>query len=56
LGHVISEEGIVVDIEKIKYIEGWPIPRNDLEVISFMGLARYYRRFIEGFSNKWCDI
>jgi hypothetical protein len=51
LRHIISEEGIVVDLEKIKAIRGWPTPKCVLEVISFMGLAGYYRRFIEGFSK-----
>jgi hypothetical protein len=51
LGHIISEEGIVVYPEKIKAIEGWPTPRNVIEVRSFMGLACYYRIFFEGFSN-----
>jgi hypothetical protein len=41
LGHIISEEGISVDPEKIKAIEGWQTPRNVSEVISFMGLAGY---------------
>jgi hypothetical protein len=39
LGHIISEEGIAVDPEKMKAIEGWPTPRNVSEVRSFMGLA-----------------
>jgi hypothetical protein len=39
-----------VDLENIKTIEGWPVPRNVLDVISFMGLPGYYRIFIEGFS------
>jgi hypothetical protein len=51
LGHIISEEGIVVDPEKIEAIRGWSTPKNVTEVKSFMGLAGYYKRFIEGFSK-----
>lgn len=51
LGHILSKEGIAVDPDKIKAIVEWPIPKKILEVRSFMGLASYYRRFVEGFSK-----
>jgi hypothetical protein len=40
-----------VDPEKVQAIQEWPAPRNVTEVISFMGLEGYYRRFIAGFSS-----
>jgi hypothetical protein len=39
LGHIISEEGIIVYPEKVEAIREWPVPRNVVEVRSFMGLA-----------------
>ena len=51
LGHIISNEGIFVDPKKIEAIMNWPTPRNVIDVRSFMGLAGYYKRFIEGFSK-----
>ena len=51
MGHIISEQGIVVDPKKIKSIIEWPTPKSVTNVRSFMGLANYYGRFIEGFSK-----
>jgi hypothetical protein len=51
LGHVISDEGIVVDLAKVEAIMEWPAPLNITEVRSFMGLVGYYRWFVEGFSK-----
>jgi hypothetical protein len=51
LGHIISKDGIAVDPEKIEAIREWSAPRNVIEVISFMGLVGYYRKFIAGFSK-----
>jgi hypothetical protein len=47
LGHIIFGEGISVDLEKVKAIMEWPVPKISHEVRSFMGLAGYYRRFVE---------
>ena len=51
LGRTISREGISMDTGKVEAILSWPAPRNSKEVCSFMGLAGYYRRFVEGFSK-----
>jgi hypothetical protein len=51
LGHIISNEGIAVDPAKVKEIVAWSIPTTVTDIQSFLGLARYYRRFMEGFSK-----
>ena len=49
LGHMVSEEGILVDSSKVKTIIQWKQPRNSAKVRSFLGLARYYWKFVDGF-------
>ncbi|GKC97662.1 putative reverse transcriptase domain-containing protein, partial [Tanacetum coccineum] len=51
LGHVIDSEGIHVDPTKIESIKDWASPKTLTEIRQFLGLAGYYRRFIEGFSK-----
>jgi hypothetical protein len=51
LGHVVSKDGISVDLVKVEAILNWERPMNVCEVQSFLGLAGYYKRFVEGFAR-----
>ena len=50
LSHIMSVDDIRVEPAKIETIVSWKLPRNVIEVRSFLGLAGYYRRFVKGFS------
>lgn len=51
LGHVISNEGISVDPEKVKVVEGMRAPATVREVRSYLGMTSYYRKYVPEFSK-----
>jgi hypothetical protein len=51
LGHRVGRDGLRVLEDKVAAVRDWPQPRNAGEVRSFLGLAGYYRRFVQGFSK-----
>ena len=51
LGHIVSAEGVSVDQQKVEAILNWKPPTSVTEIRSFLGLAGYYRKFVEGFSK-----
>ncbi|XP_060182935.1 uncharacterized mitochondrial protein AtMg00860-like [Lycium barbarum] len=50
LGHVVSKEGIIVDLKNIEAARDWSRPTSMTEIRNFMGLVIYYRRFVKGFA------
>ncbi|XP_038207042.1 uncharacterized protein LOC119828829 [Zerene cesonia] len=51
LGHVIGEEGVRPNPDKVKSVVEFPIPKSQKDIKSFLGLVSYYRRFIPQFSK-----
>ncbi|XP_059310115.1 uncharacterized protein LOC132061290 [Lycium ferocissimum] len=48
-GHVVTGDGIKVDHQKVSAVKDWPRPTSAAEIRSFLGLANYYQKFVEGF-------
>ena len=51
LGHVVSDQGVELDPRKPETTKNLPKPLTPIDIRSFLGLAGYYRRFMEGFSS-----
>ena len=51
LGHIIGQDGVKVDMEKIRAIIEWSHPKNLTELRGFIGICTYYRKFLKGFSQ-----
>ena len=50
LGHVVSKNRLEADPEKVKAVQNFPVPQNQTDVKSFLGLCSYYRRYIKNFA------
>ena len=51
LGHVVTADGVAPDPVKVRAVQDWKVPENVREIRSFLGLAGYYRRFIQDFAK-----
>ena len=51
LGHIIGQDGVKVDMEKIRAIIEWPRPKYLTNLRGFIGIFTYYRKFVKGFSK-----
>ena len=56
MGHVVSASGVSMDPEKVEAVISWERPKSIFEIHSFLGLTRYYMRFIEDFSRLAAPI
>ncbi|KAF3640207.1 RNA-directed DNA polymerase -like protein [Capsicum annuum] len=51
-GHMVTTDRIHIDLKKIEAVRDWPQPSTVTEIRRFLGLANYYRSFVEGFSKS----
>lgn len=51
LGHIVTDQGVKPNPNKIEAIQKWPLPKNQKELKGFLGILGYYRRFIRDFAR-----
>ena len=51
VGHIVGKEGVKVDPAKTQVVQDWPTPTSVKDVRSFLGLANYFRKFVQGYST-----
>lgn len=51
LGHIVTNQGVKPDPTKIEAVQNFPIPINQTQIKSFLGLTGYYRRFIDKYAE-----
>ena len=49
LGHILSRDGVAIDPQKMSCMLEWSIPRNLKGLRNFLGLTRYYCKFIKDY-------
>ena len=52
LGHMISANGIEVTTDKVEAIRSWPIPKSPKQIKSFLGMTRFYQKFV----HRYCHV
>ena len=56
LGHVIRQEGVATDPEKVVVVTNWLLPQNVKDVRRFLGLCTYYQQFVPSFDDVVCPL
>ena len=52
LGHLVDKHGVRPDPEAVEAVLTWKAPRTHTQLISFLGFANYYRKFVKGYADK----
>jgi hypothetical protein len=56
LGHVVSAEGIRMDLDKVSTVCDWPQPHDALQLRQFLGFANFFRKFVRGMASMTAPL